>query len=82
MVMPDQKIGIVCEPVNEKGVLRVQIADRKIWINQKRVKLYIKADKLYPENYDFSIVFDSVKERKMRHDMSRKYVEEVLETED
>lgn len=82
MVMPDQKIGIVCEPVNEKGVLRVQIADRKIWINQKRVKLYIKADKLYPENYDFSIVFDSIKERKMRHDMSRKYVEEVLETEE
>lgn len=27
---PDKKIGIVCETVNEKGVLRVQIADRKI----------------------------------------------------
>lgn len=25
MVLPDQKIGIVCEPINEKGVLRVQL---------------------------------------------------------
>ena len=79
MVYPDQKIGIVCEEVNEKGVLRVQIADRKIWINHKRVKLHVKAEELYPEDYDMSIVFDSVEKRKMRHDMSRKYVEETLE---
>ena len=26
MVFPDKKIGIVCEPVNEKGVLRVQLS--------------------------------------------------------
>ena len=29
MVYPDKKIGIVCEEINDKGVLRVQIADRK-----------------------------------------------------
>ncbi len=78
MVYPDQKIGIVCEPVNEKGVLRVQIADRKIWINHKRVKLHVKAEELYPEDYDFSIVFDTVKNRKVRHDMDRKYTEETI----
>ncbi len=82
MVYPDQKIGIVCEEVNDKGVLRVQIADRKIWINHKRVKLHVKAEELYPEDYDMSIVFDSVEQRKMRHDMSRKYVEETLEYEE
>ncbi|MFW5672575.1 MAG: MutS-related protein [Acetivibrio ethanolgignens] len=32
MVYPDKKIGIVCEPMNEKGVLRVQLPDKKIWI--------------------------------------------------
>ena len=32
MVLPDKKIGIVCEPVNEKGVLRVQMPNKKIWI--------------------------------------------------
>ena len=80
MVYPDKKIGIVCEPENDKGVLRVQIAGRKIWINQKRVKLHVKAEELYPEDYDFSIIFDSVENRKKRHDMERKYTDEVIVT--
>ena len=79
MVYPDKKIGIVCETANEKGVLRVQMPDKKIWINHKRLKLHVAADKLYPENYDFSIIFDSVKNRKIRHDMDRKYTDEVIE---
>ncbi|MBR3469784.1 MAG: DNA mismatch repair protein MutS [Lachnospiraceae bacterium] len=81
MVYPDKKIGIVCEPVNDKGVLRVQIADRKIYVNHKRVKLHVKAQELYPEDYDFSIIFDSVADRKIRHDMERKYTEEIIEHE-
>ena len=64
MVYPDKKIGIVCEPINEKGVLRVQMPNKKIWINQKRVKLHVAATELYPEDYDFSIVFDTVENRK------------------
>ena len=79
IVFPEKKIGIVCEEINEKGVLRVQIAGKKIWINHKRVKLYVKAEELYPENYDMSIVFDSVENRKVRHDMGRKYTNETSE---
>ncbi|MCI9137627.1 MAG: DNA mismatch repair protein MutS [Lachnospiraceae bacterium] len=82
MIYPDKKIGIVCEPVNEKGVLRVQLPDKKIWMNHKRVKLQIAAEKLYPEDYDFSILFDTVKNRKIRHDMERKYTEEIIENTD
>lgn len=78
MVYPDKKIGIVCEPANEKGVLRVQVAGKKIWINHKRVKLHVRAEELYPEDYDFSIIFDSVENRKLRHDMGRKLVEGTL----
>ncbi|MDE7037179.1 MAG: DNA mismatch repair protein MutS, partial [Lachnospiraceae bacterium] len=78
MVYPDRKIGIVCEPVNEKGVLRVQMPGKKIWINHKRVKLHVAAEELYPEDYDFSIVFDTVANRKIRHDMERKYTDEVI----
>lgn len=78
MVLPDKKIGIVCEEVNDKGVLRVQIAGRKIWINHKRVKLHVKAEELYPEDYDMSIVFDSVENRKKHHDMGRKYTTETI----
>ncbi len=79
IVFPDKKTGIVCEEVNDKGVLRVQIAKRKIWINHKRVKLRVKAEELYPEDYDMSIVFDSAETRKKRHDMGRKYTTEVIE---
>ena len=82
MVYPDKKIGIICEPENDKGVLRVQIAGRKIWINHKRVKLHVKAEELYPEDYDFSIIFDSVENRKIRHDMERKYTEEIIKTDE
>lgn len=78
MVFPDKKIGIVCEPVNEKGVLRVQLQNKKIGINHKRVKLHVAASELYPEDYDFSIIFDTVEQRKIRHDMERKYVEGQL----
>ena len=75
MVYPDKKIGIVCTPVNERGVLQVQMPEKKIWINHKRVKLHVAAEQLYPEDYDFSIIFDTVENRKIRHDMERKYVE-------
>lgn len=79
MVYPDKKIGIVCEPINERGILRVQLPNRKIWINHKRVKLHVLASELYPPDYDFSILFESVKNRKIRHDMERKYTKEIIE---
>lgn len=79
MVLPDKKIGIVCKPVNEKGVLRVQLPGKKIWINHKRVRLHVAAGELYPEDYDFSIIFDTVENRKKRHAMERKYTEDVIE---
>lgn len=82
MVLPDKKIGIVCQTANDKGVLRVQMPDKKIWINHKRVRLHVPADQLYPEDYDFSIIFDSVKKRKAEHDMSRKYVDMEIAIED
>lgn len=78
MVLPDKKTGIVCEPVNDKGVLRVQLPGRKIWINHKRVRLQVAATELYPEDYDFSIIFDTIENRKARHEMERKYTEKTI----
>lgn len=78
MVYPDKKLGIVCSPVNEKGVLRVQLPEKKIWINHKRVKLHVAAEELYPEDYDFSIIFETAENRKIRHDMERKYTQETI----
>ncbi len=81
MIYPDKKIGIICQPENEKGILRVQLPDKKIWINHKRVKLLVEASELYPEDYDFSIVFDTVQNRKLRHQMERKYTEGEINLE-
>lgn len=82
MVYPERKIGIVCVPMNEKGVLRVQMPNKKIWINHKRVKMHVAATELYPEDYDFSIIFETVENRKKRHEMQRKYTDAVIEADE
>ncbi len=69
------KSASCARPTNDKGVLRLQLPGKKIWINHKRVKLHVAARELYPEDYDFSIIFDTVENRRLRHQMERKYVE-------
>ncbi len=75
LVLPDKKVGIVCTTVNDKGVVRIQMPDKKIWINHKRIRLLVAAAELYPEDYDFSILFDTVENRKARHKMEKGYQE-------
>lgn len=74
MVFPDKKLGIVYKKADEKGQVGVQIQKQKMLINHKRLQLKAAAKDLYPEDYDFSIIFDSVENRKARHTMERKYV--------
>lgn len=81
MISPEQKIGIVCEKCNEKGEVLVQLQHEKRMISHKRLKLHVAADALYPADYDFSIIFDSVAARKARHQMERKYCEGLELTE-
>ncbi len=73
IVYPQKLIGIVYQKANEKGELGVQIKKRKVLINHKRIKLHVPAQELYPDNYDFSIIFDSVATRKAHHKMERKH---------
>ncbi|MEL7567141.1 MAG: DNA mismatch repair protein MutS [Dehalobacterium sp.] len=73
MVFPEKLIGIVYQKANEKGNIGVQIKGKKLIINHKKLKLHIPASELYPENYDFSIIFDTVENRKKRHEMERKH---------
>ncbi len=73
IVYPQKLIGIVYQKANEKGELGVQIKKRKLLVNHKRVKLHVPAQELYPDNYDFSIIFDSVAIRKAHHNMERKH---------
>lgn len=73
IVYPQKVIGIIYQKANEKGELGVQIQKRKLLVNHKRVRLHVPAQELYPDNYDFSIIFDSVADRKARHIMERKH---------
>lgn len=71
VVYPQKKIGIVFSIANEKGEVGVQIQKRKEYFNHKRLQLKVAATEMYPDNYDFSIVFDSVANRKARHRMEK-----------
>jgi DNA mismatch repair protein MutS2 len=73
IVYPQKEIGIVYRQANEKGELGVQVKKKKMLINHKRIKLHVPASELYPEDYDFSIIFDSVANRKARHIMEKRH---------
>jgi dsDNA-specific endonuclease/ATPase MutS2 len=73
MIYPQKMIGIVFQRADEKGDIGVQVKGKKLLLNHKRLKLHVAANELYPDNYDFSIIFDSVENRKKRHSMERKH---------
>ncbi len=74
MVYPQKEIGIVFKPANERGEIGVQLKQGvKKLIPHKRLKLQVPADKLYPPDYDFSIIFDSVANRKARHVLNKRH---------
>jgi DNA mismatch repair protein MutS2 len=74
IVYPQKMLGIVYEPQpTNKGEIGVQIRGKKQLINHKRIKLKTPATELYPADYDFSILFDSVELRKTRHQTNRMY---------
>ena len=77
MVYPQRKLGIVFATADDRGDVGVQIQKRKLLVNYKRLQLKVAASQMYPEDYDFSIIFDTVENRKARHQMERKYVPDM-----
>jgi len=67
--------GIVYKPIDEFGNVIVMINGKKETIHAKRLKLLLPASELYPENYDFDILFESVENRKKKKLMNRKHVD-------
>ncbi|OIK14740.1 DNA mismatch repair protein [Bacillus sp. MUM 13] len=82
-ISPQGEIGIVEKGPDIRGNFSVLVKGEKHSINHKRLKLYIPAQELYPENYDFSIVFDSKENRKMSKLMEKSHMEGAsIELED
>ncbi|MBO1510942.1 endonuclease MutS2 [Metabacillus bambusae] len=70
-----QTKGIVVSTPNSMGEMELLIKGQKMILNHKRVKPFIDAEELYPEEYDLNQVFDSKGVRKKKKMMDRKYVE-------
>lgn len=80
VVYPQKSLGIVFKTANERGDVGVQIKKSKHFINHKRLQLKVAANELYPADYDFSIIFDSVENRKARHKMDKGHQEDLVIT--
>lgn len=78
LVLPDNKVGIVVQPADDHGEVLVQVKKEKTLVNHKRLKLKVAATELYPEDYDFSIIFDTVDNRKARHQMEKRHQEGLV----
>jgi MutS2 family protein len=74
--------GIIYQGPDETGNYIVQVKGEKQLYNQKRLKMYIQAKELYPEDYDFDVIFESKENRKIRHQMGRKHVSETIVDEE
>lgn len=70
--------GIVCETENAKGEIGVMVKKRKVTVNKKRLSLYVDGKDLYPEDYDYDIVFESKENRKKKHMLDRKHVDGLV----
>ncbi|RWZ58190.1 endonuclease MutS2 [Halobacillus fulvus] len=74
----EDEIGIIYTGPDEKGNYRVQVKGEKRTYNHKRLKLYISRDELYPDDYDFDIIFKSKDYRKVKKQLDRKHVEGLM----
>lgn len=75
LILATDEYGIVFQGPDSLGNYIVQVKGEKRTYNHKRIKLYIAANELYPEDYDFNIIFESKENRKLSHLMDRKHVE-------
>jgi len=86
-ISPNDNIGIVYKEADDVGNLILQVKDesgdkKRITVNHKRLRILAKSEQLYPENYDFSIIFDSVEVRKAHKIMGKEHVEGLSVTVD
>ncbi|WP_342563662.1 DNA mismatch repair protein MutS [Paenibacillus sp. FSL R7-0345] len=78
------RTGIVYAGQDNMGIVGVMVQKEKLRINHKRLKPYLSKDELYPEDYDFDILFESKENRKKRKLMRKKHVEglSIIHTEE
>ncbi|PLS01539.1 endonuclease MutS2 [Neobacillus cucumis] len=76
-ISPSKEYGIIYKGPDQFGNYIVQVKGEKISLNHKRLTLYIAADELYPDDYDFDIIFQSKENRKKSKLLSKEHQENI-----
>lgn len=71
LLLDDSEFAIVYKKKDEFNNLIVFVNNKYKTVNYKRVKLDIKAEELYPEDYDLDQIFIEYKDRKLERDIKR-----------
>lgn len=69
------RTGIVYELEDSKGEVGVMVMRKKLKINKKRLSLHIDGKELYPDDYDFDIIFETKDNRKKKKVLGKRHVE-------
>jgi DNA mismatch repair protein MutS2 len=77
-ISPTNELGIVYSGPDQQGNYVVQVKGEKISVNHKRIKLYIAAKELYPDDYDFDIIFQTKENRKKGKILSKRHDDEII----
>jgi DNA mismatch repair protein MutS2 len=81
-VLNTGELGVIFKGPDSQGNYLVQVRERKVEVNYKRLKLNLPASDLYPEGYDFSIIFESKEHRKLLNRMEKKHIDESIIRDD
>lgn len=76
-ITPGHEFGIVYKGPDQQGNYIVQIKGEKVSVNHKRMKLYIAANELYPDDYDFDIIFQTKENRKKSKILSKRHDDQI-----
>jgi DNA mismatch repair protein MutS2 len=76
-ITPDNEFGIVFTGPDQQGNYIVQVKGDKVKVNYKRLNLYIAAKELYPDDYDFDIIFQSKDNRKKNNILKKRHDEDI-----
>jgi len=63
--------GLIYQDDQRSSKVSVSINNQLFDVSRKRVKLEMRREQLYPENYDYDSLFGSFQERKMTRDLLR-----------
>ena len=69
--------GLLCELADAHGDVVVLVREKRIKVSQKRIKLHLPMEQLYPdsEHYDLRIVLLSKEDRRLDQQMGKRHVE-------